>query len=206
MHTMFAGATGFGKSVGAERMAYEIVLRWKMRVVVLDFGAGWRKLLNAPGIENQVDIRQLSPYGVRPLRWNPLQISHLITPEVQMAAFVDIFGNVAQLGVKQQKHRFFDAVEAIYLRAGVLVNDPKIRQHPKWGQVQPDETDLVGLPVGTNLNQLDVNQCQAVAVQRSKVISLRSTVQPTLPRSFSMTWAYWSRKNCGCWCSTRATA
>jgi Amt family ammonium transporter len=71
-----------------------------MRVVVFDFGAGWRKLLNAPGIEDMVDIRQLTPHGVRPLRWNPLQISRYIIPEVQMASFVDIFGNVAQLGIQ----------------------------------------------------------------------------------------------------------
>jgi hypothetical protein len=171
MHTMFAGATGFGKSVGAERMAYEIVLNWNMRVVVLDFGAGWRKLLNAPGMEDKVDIRQLTPHGVRPLRWNPLQISRFIVPEVQLASFVDIFGNVAQLGVKQQKHRFYDAVEALYLQHGVLVNDPKIRKDSHWGQVQKDEVQIA-IP-GTHLDELSGDECQALAVHRSKACSLQ---------------------------------
>ena len=171
MHTMFAGATGFGKSVGAERFAYETVLNWDMRVVVLDFGAGWRKLLNAPGIEDKVDIRQLTPHGVRPLRWNPLQISRFIVPEVQAAAFVDIFGNVAQLGVKQQKHRFYDAVEALYLRHGVLVNDPKVRQDPQWSQVQADEVQIARR--GTHLDDLNMEARQAIAVHRSQVVSLQ---------------------------------
>ena len=68
MHTMFAGNTGFGKSVAAMRMVYEMALHWGMRIVVLDFGFAWRSLLNAPGLEDRVDIRQLRPDGVRPLR------------------------------------------------------------------------------------------------------------------------------------------
>ncbi len=171
MHIMFAGATGFGKSVGAERLAYEVVLNWNMRVVVLDFGAGWRKLLNAPGIEHLVDIRQLVPHGVRPLRWNPLQVSRHIVPEVQMAAFVDVFGNIAQLGVKQQKHRFFDVVEHVYLRAGVLVNDPKVLNDSQWGEVQPDEA-FIAQP-GRSLRSLDAETRQAIAVHRSKRVSLQ---------------------------------
>jgi len=173
VHMMFAGATGYGKSVGAERLAYEIVRKWGMRVVVLDFGAGWRQLLNAPGIEDQVDIRQLTPYGVRPLRWNPLQISRYIIPEIQLAAFVDIFGNVAQLGVKQQQHRFYDAVEAIYLSKGVLVNDPKILDDPLWGKVA-DETEAAacGYPVGTLIRSLTLHERQEIAVLRSKAASL----------------------------------
>ena len=35
-----------------------------------------------------VDIRQLTPHGVRPLRWNPLQISRSIIPEVQMGGMM----------------------------------------------------------------------------------------------------------------------
>lgn len=171
MHTMYAGATGFGKSVGAERFAYEVALHWEMRVVVLDFGAGWRKLLNAPGIEQMVDIRQLTPHGVRPLRWNPLQISRYIIPEVQLAAFVDIFGNVAQLGVKQQKHRFYDAVEALYLQHGVLVNDPMVRKDAQWGQVQDDESQIAAL--GTHLDNLSLDERQAIAIYRSKSCSLQ---------------------------------
>ena len=76
MHTMFAGDTGFGKSVAAIRMLYESTLKHQTRSVVLDFGAGWRTLLNAPGLEGHVDILQLWPDAVRPFRWNPLQIGH----------------------------------------------------------------------------------------------------------------------------------
>jgi hypothetical protein len=174
VHMMFAGATGYGKSVGAIRLIYEIVHKWEARSIVLDFGAGWRQLLNGPGIEDQVDIRQLTPYGVRPLRWNPLQISRHIIPEIQMASFVDIFGNVAQLGVKQQKHRFFDAVEHLYLREGVLVNDPKVLADPHWGQVADQaEATASGLPVGTSLQGLTIEQRQAIAVERSKSVSLQ---------------------------------
>ena len=70
-HTLFAGDTGFGKSVAAERMVYETTRHWQLRTVVLDFGAGWRKLLNAPGLAGHVEIRHLSPGGVRPLALEP---------------------------------------------------------------------------------------------------------------------------------------
>ena len=173
VHIMFTGSTGFGKSVAAERLVYEVVSHWGMRTVVLDFGTGWRKLLNAPGIEGLVDIRQLNPYGIRPLRWNPLQISRHIIPEEQVKAFVDIFGNVAQLGVKQQKHRFYDAVESVYLQNGVLVNDPKVQRDPHWGKVvDENESDLGSAPVGTMLHHLSLDQRQAIAVHRSRRVRL----------------------------------
>ena len=174
VHMLFAGATGYGKSVGAVRLAFEMSRKWNMRLVVLDFGAGWRQLLNAPGIEHKVDIRQLTPYGVRPLRWNPLQISRYIIPEIQLAAFVDIFGNVAQLGVKQQKHRFYDAVEEIYLQKGILVNDPKILADPVWGKVSGRaEAAACGYPAGTSIRSLSLHERQEVAVLRSQTVSLQ---------------------------------
>ncbi len=73
-HTAFVGDTGFGKTVSAERLAYETTLRWHYRTIVLDFGQGWRKALNWPGLAGRVDIRQLYPGAVRPIRWNPLQV------------------------------------------------------------------------------------------------------------------------------------
>jgi len=39
-HTAFCGDTGYGKSVAAERLAYETTRQWHFRSVVLDFGQG----------------------------------------------------------------------------------------------------------------------------------------------------------------------
>ncbi len=175
MHIMFAGATGFGKSVAAMRLVYEIALRWQMRVVVLDFGYAWRQLLNAPGLEGQgkVDVRQLNPHGVRPLRWNPLQISRYVNPEEQMKAFADIFGTVAQLGQKQQQHRLLEALENVYLRAGVLVDDPQVRRDAVWGQVvDQDEANQSGSAVGRELRNLTADQRQRLAQHRSRAVDL----------------------------------
>lgn len=123
-HTAFCGDTGFGKSVAAERLIHETTSRWHLRTIVLDFGTGWRKLLNAPDLHGRVEIRQLSPGGVRPLRWNPLQIGRNILPEVQWRTFCDVFGQIARLGQRRQVHELRDALRRAYLAAGVLVDDP----------------------------------------------------------------------------------
>ena len=136
MHTMAAGDTGFGKSVAMIRMAYETTLHWKTRTVVLDFGAGWRSLLNAPGLEGHVEILQRWPDAVRPLRWNPMQIGRNISPETQWRAFADVFGGIAQLGVKRQKQELLDAIRGLYLAKGVMVDDPEVRKDEQWGHVQ----------------------------------------------------------------------
>lgn len=172
MHTMFAGDTGFGKSVAAIRWAYETTLRWHLRTVVLDFGAGWRQLLNAPGLEGHVDILQLWPNAARPLRWNPLQIGRNIDPETQWRAFADIFGSVARLGVKRQKQELLEALRKVYVRAGVLVDDPEVRSDLQWGRVQPDESILIGEPVGKAISDLLPNQRQQLAVFRSSRVGL----------------------------------
>ncbi|RLT39266.1 MAG: hypothetical protein DWI57_10560 [Chloroflexi bacterium] len=182
-HTAFCGDTGYGKSVAAERLVYETTLHWKLKTIVLDFGAGWRKLMNAPGLEGRVEIRQLSPGGVRPLRWNPLQIGRNILPEVQWRAFCDIFGSIAKLGQRRQVHELRDALRRIYLAAGVLVDDPECRQDPQWGFVQPGEelaafshqlSDVDGEPVGagTPLALLTADSRQLLAVHRSKLVGL----------------------------------
>jgi hypothetical protein len=173
MHTVFSGNTGYGKTVAAERMALEMSSRWDMRIMVLDFGFAWRKMLNAPELAGKVDVVQLRPDGVRPLRWNPLQIGRYINPELQLKATVDIFGTVAQLGQRQQQHRFLDALRNCYLVAGVLVDDPDIRGHNKWGKVATDkEADVIGAKKGTPLDQLSRDQRQLLAVERSKTVSL----------------------------------
>ena len=48
-HTAFCGDTGYGKSVAAVRLAYETTLHWQLKTIVLDFGAGWRQLLERAG-------------------------------------------------------------------------------------------------------------------------------------------------------------
>jgi hypothetical protein len=147
-HTAFCGDTGYGKSVAAVRLAYETTLHWQLKTIVLDFGAGWRQLLNAPGLAGHVEIRQLSPGGVRPLRWNPLQIGRNILPEVQWRAFSDIFGTIAQLGGKRQIHELREILRKVYLAAGVLVDDPECRNDPAWGQVRLGEAALIGQAAG----------------------------------------------------------
>ena len=172
MHTMFAGDTGFGKSVAAIRWAYETTLHWHLRTVVLDFGAGWRQLLNAPGLEGHVDVLQLWPNAARPLRWNPLQIGRNIDPETQWRAFADIFGSVAKLGIKRQKQELLEALRKVYVRAGVLVDDPDVRKDLQWGRVQTDESELIGAPVSSAIADLAPLHRQKLAVFRSSRVSL----------------------------------
>jgi len=167
-HTLFVGDTGWGKSVAAERMVYEAVKQWKIRAVVLDFGAGWRKLLNAPGLEGHADIYQIWPDAPRPLRWNPLQIGKGIPPSIQMDAFVDIFTGVQKLGERRQKKVLRKALRAVYLQTGVLVNDREVRQDPKWGRVQPDEADLVEMPAGTPVGEVPQLKRNLLAWWRSR--------------------------------------
>lgn len=172
MHTMFAGDTGWGKSVAAVRMAYETTLSWQTRTVVLDFGAGWRQLLNAPGLQGHVDILQLWPDSARPLRWNPLQIGRHINPETQWRAFADIFGSIAKLGVKRQKQEMLEALRKVYLKAGVLVDDPEVRADPEWGAVLAAEATEAGAAAGTALGDLARPQRQRLAVLRSSKVGL----------------------------------
>ena len=171
-HTMFAADTGYGKSVAAMRMAYETTLKWHTRTVVLDFGAGWRALLNAPGLEGHVAVYQLWPDSVRSMRWNPLQIGRNINPETQWRAFADIFGSIARLGVRRQKQELLDALRDVYLRSGTLVDDPVIRSSPSWGQVRIEEQDLVKAHSGTPLGDLTAAQRQQLAVLRSSRVGL----------------------------------
>ena len=171
-HTLFAADTGYGKSIAATRMVYETVIRWQMPTVVLDWGAGWRQLLNAPGLKGRVDILQLWPHAARPLRWNPLQIGRNIPPETQWRAFADIFGAIARMGVKRQKQELLEALRKVYLRAGVLIDDPDVRYDPALGRVQPDEALVAGAAPGTPLGNLSHEQRQALAVHRSRLIGL----------------------------------
>jgi hypothetical protein len=182
MHTLYAGDTGFGKSVAAIRTVYETTREWNWRTIVLDFGTGWRQLLNAPGLEGRVDILQLWPGAVRPMRWNPLQIGRNIAPETQWRAFADVFGGITQLGVKRQKQELLDALRNCYLRAGVLIDDSEVRKDPQWGKVQPGEAALIGASAGLPISSLNAEQRQALAVQRSAVVGLADLYQEITAR------------------------
>ncbi len=189
-HTVFCGDTGFGKSVAAERLVYDTTCHWRLRSIVLDFGTGWRKMLNAPGLDGHVEIRQLSPGGVRPLCWNPLQIGRNLLPEVQWRTFCDVFGQIAQLGQRRQIHELRDALRRVYLGAGVLVDDPEVQQSDTWGVVRFAEEDLVEPMPGTPLARLTPAQKQRLAVHRSRRVGL-----PELYRQLEETLQLVSRKD-----------
>ena len=172
MHTMFAANTGFGKSVAAMRIVREMVVKWNMRCVVLDFGLGWRQLWSDQALQNKTIIRQLHPYGSGPLRWNPLQIGRYVNPESQIRGFVDNFGSIAQLGQKQQQHRFHDAVRALYIKHGVLLTDDKVI-HSSWGAVQSGESAACGIPAGTPITKIgDKDARQLLSIERSRKMGL----------------------------------
>lgn len=174
-HTAFTGDTGYGKSVAAVRLVLETTHRWHMRSIVLDFGAGWRQLLNAPELAGRVEIRQLSPGGVRPLRWNPLQIGRYVLPEVQWRAFCDIFGAVARLGVRRQVAELREALRQVYLGAGVLVDDPDLPAI--WTVVRMGEEAISGAAAGDPLSALDPDARQQLAVRRSQAVGLKELYQ-----------------------------
>ncbi|HVO69011.1 MAG TPA: serine-rich protein, partial [Aggregatilineaceae bacterium] len=145
-HTVFAADTGYGKTVAAERLAVELVRKWQHRVVVLDFGAGWRKLLNAHLPPGRTDIYQLYPGAVRPLRWNFLQIGRRIHPEQQYRATAQLMCSAGRMGPRQfgfLQRALFD----LYVLAGVLTGArPELStvKSPPWaGIIQPDELDII---------------------------------------------------------------
>ncbi len=119
-HTALIGDTGSGKSVTAERLAYESTRAWKYRTIVLDFGQGWRKALNWPEMEGRVDIRQLYPGAVRPLRWNPLQIPRRIDPVRYRTLLVELFANAGRMGPRQLGF-MREALTRVYAQNGVII-------------------------------------------------------------------------------------
>jgi hypothetical protein len=171
-HTAFAGDTGYGKSVAAIRMAYETTLKWQLRTIALDFGTGWRALLNAPGLEDHVEIYQLWPGAVSPFRWNPLQVGRNIAPEIQWRAFCDIFGAISRLGVRRQVGEVRDALRQVYVAAGVLIDDPEVRGDAEWGTVRASEEADAETGAGTRLGALNSDARQRLAVRRSRRVGL----------------------------------
>ena len=175
-HTAFCGDTGYGKTVAAERLVYETTRYWGLKTIVLDFGAGWRKFLNAPGMEGKVEIRQLSPGSVRPLRWNPLQIGRYIKPEQHWRALCDVLGQIGHLGAARQIHELRNTLATVYRDAGVFVDDPEVRRDGTWATVTRSEADALGLRTGTPLGDLSRDDRQRVAVLRSRAVGFKTLV------------------------------
>ena len=199
-HTLVAGDTGFGKTVAMERLIYETTLKWNMRSVVFDFGAGWRKMLNAPGLEGRVQVLMLTG-GTSPLRWNPLQVSRRIDPETHWRKFCEIFASVSGMGASRQMPEMRTILYGLYIRAGVLVDDPlvleKDAEHPGgegglfgdqqakveqdltayrndywWRVVDAEEAALCGHPEGTALVDMPLPARQQLGRHRSRRVDV----------------------------------
>jgi len=201
-HTAFAGDTGFGKSVAAERLAYETTRRWHYRTIVLDFGQGWRKALNWPGMQGRVDIRQLHPGGVRPIRWNPLQVPRRIDPARYRSLVCELFANAGRMGPRQLGF-LRDRLTFLYQLHGVLPADersileeeagPKAKKRDpsdltRWARVvDATEVEAINLArrergrgegdcLGIELSRLEGYERQALAVYRIQAVSLAEWV------------------------------
>ena len=195
-HTAFVGDTGFGKSIAAERLAYESTRFWHYRTIVLDFGQGWRKAMNWPGVNEKdsedglghVDIRQLYPGSPRPLRWNILQIPRRIDPGRYRSMVAELFANAGRMGARQLGF-MRRALTELYTEAGVLTSDPKIQNGP-LGHLQDDqEVALIkkarlnsgrnsdDLHPGTLLESLTPSDLQTLAVFRSQQMDVSAWVE-----------------------------
>ena len=183
-HTAFCGDTGFGKSVAAERLAFETTVAWHFRTPIFDFGQGWRRALNWPGLEGRVDIRQLFPGARRPLRWNFLKVPTRLDPSRYRTKLAELFANAGRMGPRQlgfMKRAFTD----VYLSHGVMTFD---ELPPQWSQIRDEkERDIVrevreklripGKVVpGTRLADLQPPELQALAVHRSQLADVREWV------------------------------
>ena len=195
-HTAFIGDTGFGKSIAAERLAYETTRYWHYRTIVLDFGQGWRKALRWPGlihreldrIEEHIDIRQLYPNSPRPLRWNILQVPRRIDPGRFRSMIAELFANAGRMGPRQLGF-MRRALTEIYAEAGVLTSDPKVQQGEMGSLLDRKEVEAVcqarssrqlpidDVSVGRPLDHLSPQDLQALAVMRSSTLSVVDWVQ-----------------------------
>ncbi|MBO9371210.1 MAG: ATP-binding protein, partial [Chloroflexi bacterium] len=178
----FCADTRMGKSVAAERLVFELVTQENFRVVVMDYGAGWLKMLSALP-RDQVDFWSLAPWGPRPIRWNFLQIGKRISPREQMAATVELLCTAGRMGERQAGF-MLQTLEELYVDRGVLVFDGEVLEHDRWGLVQDDEWAVLdrarqerGLPPlprrKTRLRDLEDADLQALAIHRSKRVDAR---------------------------------
>ncbi len=67
-----------------------------------------------------MDIRQLYPGAVRPIRWNPLQVPRRIRPIAYRNLIVEMFANAGRMGARQLGF-MREALTTVYKNAGVLV-------------------------------------------------------------------------------------
>jgi len=184
-HTLFCGDTGFGKSVSAERVAYETTLNWHYRTIVLDFGQGWRRALNWQGLEGRVDIRQIFPGAQRPLRWNILQVPKRMDARHYRSMFCQLFTNAGRMGPRQQGF-LRRAIDKVYEKHGVLPNLKeyrgflKIKSQAEIDAIQARRNELKLGPTTAKLEHelstLPAVDQQAVAVYRSKKASFIEVV------------------------------
>jgi hypothetical protein len=201
-HTAFAGDTGFGKSIAAERLAFETTRQWHYRTIVLDFGQGWRKALDWPGMEDRVDIRQLQPGALCPLRWNILQIPRRVESGRYRTLVAELFANAGRMGPRQLGF-IRRALTEVYQEYGVLTGDPVVqaeqikkttsKNHSEWVNnpwaVVRNETEagvinamrseygLSGdIRAGAKLSYLEPIDLQALAIQRSKQVSIADVI------------------------------
>ena len=215
-HTAFVGDTGFGKSIAAEQVALETTCQWHYRSIVLDFGQGWRKALHWPGMDGHVDIRQLYPGALRPLRWNILQVPKRIDAGRYRSMVAELFANAGRMGPRQLGF-IRRALTELYRDAGVLTGDPLVQSEyvqkmdpvTKRTQSVPNpwcnvidaaeklaieqfraEYGLNGaVQIGSRIANLEPIDLQALAVHRSKQLSMVALVQKlnqykeTLPRN-----------------------
>ncbi|MDW8029261.1 MAG: serine-rich protein [Armatimonadota bacterium] len=162
--------TRFGKSVALERLVLEAVREWRFRAVVLDFGLGWRKLLRL--LEpDRAELYGLSPQSPRPLRWNPLQIGRRVLPEAQLEVTCEILASAGRMGPRQLGF-LRQTLRELYVEHGVLVDDPEVRAHPRWGRVAPEEARVLGLPGNARLEDLSPADRQRLAVRRSQAVDI----------------------------------
>jgi hypothetical protein len=188
-HTVFGADTGFGKSVAAERLVYETTRKWHYRTVVLDFGAGWRRLLQTPELsQERVEVYQLFPGALVPFRWNPWQVGKRVQPERQMVATCEIFKNAGRMGARQLG-LMRRAARELYLEHGVLTADKEVYTDGVWGKVRDAKEEAAinaaraerGLPRKSRTDvpivKLEPIERQALAVHRSKAVDMSAWVE-----------------------------
>lgn len=184
-HSAFVADTGYGKSVTAERLAYETTRRWKYRTIVLDFGQGWRKALNWAGLEGRVDIRQLYPGAVRPIRWNPLQVPKRTPVYRYRNMLVELFANAGRMGPRQLGF-MREALTDVYRECGVIVDGENeeqfglVRDESEEEAINMTRAELhipARLTKNITLADLEEFERHALFVQRSHEASIFDWVQ-----------------------------
>ncbi len=180
------GDSGTGKTTFGERLVLETTTKWQLRSVVLDFGAGWTRMLNAPGLQGHTEAFSISPYGPNPLRYNPLQVPHRIHPGEYYMALADLAGGTTGMGVVQMGE-LQETLQALYTGLGVLVNEPQVLRNPDLNKVTAEETAVINQAredagheprslKGTHLSRLRPGEKQALAVHRSRKADIAELV------------------------------